>query len=298
MAEIVCTRGLPASGKTTWAKEWLREDAENRVRMGRDPLRDLLYGTRKGLTNAQEGFLSKVQVKGVETALASGKSVVIDDLNLKLSYLEKWRKLAERKGYGWRVQDFDTDIEECVRRDRLRAPQVLVGESVIRELHRRFPLRQATRSALEPVVRVPFVPDPTKPDAIIVDIDGTVAEHNGRSPYDYSLLHTDKVIENVKWFLEQAGWSVQTRVLFMSGRPNDHREATERWLNVNGLTWDMLFMRPSGDNRDDALVKYELFDQRVRPYFNVRAVLDDRDRVVDMWRSIGLTCLQVAPGDF
>jgi hypothetical protein len=61
--------------------------------------------------------------------------------------------------------------------------------------------------------------------------------------------------------------------------------------------WE-LHMRPAGDVRNDAIVKLELFDQHVRDRYRVAYVLDDRDRVVRAWRSIGLTVLQVADGDF
>ena len=57
-------------------------------------------------------------------------------------------------------------------------------------------------------------------------------------------------------------------------------------------------MRPAGDRRRDSIVKAELFDRKVRDEYRVLVVLDDRKQVVDMWRSLGLTCLQVAEGDF
>lgn len=59
-----------------------------------------------------------------------------------------------------------------------------------------------------------------------------------------------------------------------------------------GILYD-LFMREA-----DYIVKAELFDKYVRHNYNVIGVLDDRTQVVNMWRSMGLTCLQVAPGDF
>ena len=90
----------------------------------------------------------------------------------------------------------------------------------------------------------------------------------------------------------------------MSGRDDACREQTEAWLldrcqlGLGG--WDYIgpFMRTTGDRRDDAIVKLELFDQHVREHYDVRYVLDDRNRVVHAWRSIGLTVLQVADGDF
>ena len=53
-------------------------------------------------------------------------------------------------------------------------------------------------------------------------------------------------------------------------------------------------IRPSAYNEP----KYE--DHRmIRPIKDdVLMTVDDRQRVVDMWRAEGLTCLQVAPGDF
>lgn len=59
-----------------------------------------------------------------------------------------------------------------------------------------------------------------------------------------------------------------------------------------------LHMRPAGDRRRDSIVKAELFDRHVRDQYRVLVVLDDRKQVVEMWRSLGLTCLQVAEGDF
>jgi len=59
-----------------------------------------------------------------------------------------------------------------------------------------------------------------------------------------------------------------------------------------------LYMRTEGDYRDDAVVKYELYVQYIAPTFDVAVVLDDRNRVVRMWRQVGLTCLQVEDGDF
>ena len=59
-----------------------------------------------------------------------------------------------------------------------------------------------------------------------------------------------------------------------------------------------LHMRRAGDARKDSVVKRELFDAHVRDRYNVRRVYDDRNQVVDMWRSLGLACLAVAEGNF
>ena len=57
-------------------------------------------------------------------------------------------------------------------------------------------------------------------------------------------------------------------------------------------------MRKTGDNRKDAIVKREIYETHIKDKYQVDYVLYDRNQVVEMWRSLGLTCLQVADGDF
>jgi adenylate cyclase class IV len=59
-----------------------------------------------------------------------------------------------------------------------------------------------------------------------------------------------------------------------------------------------LFMRQAGDNRDDRIVKREIYEREIKGRYNVRFVLDDRNKVVALWRDLGLPCFQVADGDF
>jgi hypothetical protein len=136
-----------------------------------------------------------------------------------------------------------------------------------------------------------------------VDIDGTVAKMGVRDPFDETRVHEDQphvdVIDLVQ-ILQLRGY----RVIFMSGRTSACRAETERWLNFHykgnsGMYYyDHLYMRAKGDGRPDHVVKLELFDKYIRHVYDVRYVLDDRNKVVEMWRSIGLRVLQVAPGAF
>lgn len=96
----------------------------------------------------------------------------------------------------------------------------------------------------------------------------------------------------------QAKWPV----VFMSGRPETYRAQTEGWLNLNTFVLPYsgrpLFMRPANDTREDFIVKRELYEKYIEPNYEVKLVLDDRSQVVSEWRRLGLTCWQVAPGDF
>ena len=91
---------------------------------------------------------------------------------------------------------------------------------------------------------------------------------------------------------------ILSRIILLSGRPDDCREPTKQFLKKNKIPYDELFMRKSGDQRKDAIIKRELYEENIRDKYNVRFILDDRDQVVDMWRQLGLPCFQVNYGKF
>ncbi len=58
-------------------------------------------------------------------------------------------------------------------------------------------------------------------------------------------------------------------------------------------------MRKAGDHQDDVMLKGGWLSEIEPPEWDrLTAVFDDRDRVVQMWRDAGVTCFQVAPGEF
>jgi len=167
----------------------------------------------------------------------------------------------------------------------------------------------------------------TRRPAIVVDLDGTLALFNKnkrgkyweiqeredvltpgmRSPYDASVCgRTDAVNVPVFTVIHAIYDSMGVAPVFVSGRSEDHRAPTLEWLHSlpsigNPRRWLSefpLYMRSSEDYRDDRIIKEEIYKNRIESVYNVLFVLDDRDRVVTMWRELGLTCLQVASGDF
>jgi hypothetical protein len=85
-------------------------------------------------------------------------------------------------------------------------------------------------------------------------------------------------------------------VIFTSGRDETARHDTMQWLEEHVGTPDFqLLLRDAGDSRADEIVKQEMLD-KVRLFYNIIMVFDDRQKVVNMWRANGLTCLQVTPG--
>lgn len=136
--------------------------------------------------------------------------------------------------------------------------------------------------------------------AVLVDMDGTLALMGDRSPFDDHLAGADAVnapvMTTVKALLAA---DPDLRLVVVSGRDAGRSyDVTLDWLGRHGLTPDLLLLRPAKDFRKDAVVKRDLFDVHVSGVFDVLCVFDDRQQVVDMWRGLGLTVFQVAPGDF
>ena len=145
----------------------------------------------------------------------------------------------------------------------------------------------------------------------ICDIDGTVADNKHRvhlleqNKYDeyYSLTLSDPPILPVIKTIQSLRFSDDlTDMWFFSGRREDCKVDTLSWLRAHVGWWvpeHELVMRKRNDFRDDLEVKQEMLDNMLDiDRQRLVAVFDDRQRVVDMWRRNGITCFQVAPGDF
>ncbi|SLD43594.1 Predicted kinase [Mycobacteroides abscessus subsp. bolletii] len=308
--KLTAMRGYPGSGKSTKAKEIAA--ATRAVRVCRDDLRKMLHDNHyTGKTECEEQVTTAERAQ-VHALLKSGTSVVVDATHLEPRWLRKWQKMAAQYGAEFEVIDVDTGQLKCAANDLLRKArgERYVGSDVIERMAKRYPIKNWPKvTQLET-----FTPEPVEwidglPEAIIVDIDGTVAHMAGRSPYDYTQVHTDTVDEHVRWLVNTIAGADNTpegppHVLVVSGRDDECREATDKWLVDNRIYRDELHMRPTGakdangNKLPDYRVKYDLFNQYIRGKYNVRFVLDDRDQVVNLWRALGLKCLQVQPGDF
>ena len=158
-------------------------------------------------------------------------------------------------------------------------------------------------------------------NVIICDIDGTVALMKGkRTPFEYHKAFEDepnKVVIDVL-FATRAYYEEilkeEVGFIFLSARENiklygagktdskkfeDVAQLTRAWVFKHiGETCHKFMFREFGDHRKDAFVKFELGKEILKEH-NVLCVFDDRNQVVDMWRNgLGLTCFQVADGNF
>ena len=155
-----------------------------------------------------------------------------------------------------------------------------------------------------------------KVDAVIFDLDGTLADithrlhhidkdhadENGHysDEVDWDAFndacHRDKPHKDIIELLRMYK-SRHYVVWILSGRGDSAREKTIAWLKEHDVPYDFLMMRPEKDFRPDEVLKAQMLEE-VQTHYVVHLCVDDRSKVVRMWREKGLRCLQVAQGDF
>lgn len=287
---IIATRGLPGSGKTSWAMGFLRDNPKWGKRVNNDDLRLMLDGVVFDKDN--EPFIRTARKALIGAALAARQNVLIDNCNLSPAAEREVENFAKTFGATLEWKAFThVPMEVCIERDSKRPDPV--GREVITAMARRF------------MGTVPSVPaatayqyDLTLPEAVICDVDGTLAlNHGHRGVYDFTSAHLDRLNEPVRAAFRALTTGGCVPIVF-TAREEKYRSLTLDWLHAHGIFPQHVFMRQTGDRRPDDIVKRKMFEEHIRGKYNVLAIFDDRDRVVRMWRDMGLTCFQVADGNF
>lgn len=279
MIQVILTKGLPGSGKSTWSKNLIDKHPNKYKRINKDDLRLMLDNSKHSKDN--ENFVLQVRDAMILMAIENDKHVIIDDTNLAPKHEERIKQLIKGKA-ELVIQDFtDVSLKTCIERDLKRS--VSVGEKVIRDMYKQFLLKIET-----------YNEDKNLPKAIIVDIDGTLAKMNGRSPFDWSKIKEDTCNEVVKGIVNNY---YPHTVLIFSGRDSICRQDTIEWLADNDIRYTKLFMREEGNNEKDSIIKRRLFEENVRGKYYVEYVLDDRLSVCRMWHQLGLQLLRVGDPD-
>lgn len=301
MSHLIITRGLPASGKSTFAAQWVKESPDTRVEVNRDFIRTTLGFPLLG-NKDQEKAVTVCCDALMEEAASRGADIIVSNTNLRERYIKQFFNWANDHNYSVEIKDFVVDLDELIKRNNDRGNPV--SNKVIEDLHHRFPYKnwatvEDIKKALgKGATYTPYKNDPHNPTAIIVDIDGTLAHHdNVRSPFEFDKVAYDEVDEPVKDAVLSAHQYGHT-ILVVSGRSDSCYKDTAQWLDKYGIPYHDLFMRSHGDKRKDWIVKDEIIRTHIQDNYHVIYCLDDRNQVVDHNRAMGYKVFQVQPGDF
>lgn len=278
---LLMLQGLPGSGKTTMARSLV--DTRQAVRVNKDDLREMLHNGIHSKSSEKEVLALRDKI--VVDTLSRGRTIIVDDTNFAPYHETRLREIAKNMGIPFVKHFVDTPLEDCLLRNAQRDKPV--PESVITDMYEKY-------LAPKTPVNIPVtIEGEEKDEAIIVDVDGTLAHISGdnpRNPYDASRAMEDTLDDAVSVITAMA-YSHGYKVIILTGRTAAHRQATEEWLEANGVEYDELYTRADGDKRQDSIVKEELYRTHVEPRYKVKFVLDDRAQVIRMWESNGLKVL-------
>jgi len=262
--KIIFLKWLPASGKSSFAKEYVSNPKNNCNRVNKDDIRAMLNIWVWSKANEHQVLAIRDYI--IIESLKNKKDIIVDDTNFALVHLERMKELA--KEYWAIVEEkyFDTDVYTCIERDSLRPNKV--WKEVILDMYNKYIKKEKVYNEEWTVV--------------IFDIDWTLARMDWRSPYEWEKVDTDKPVKQVVDVLNSLSRQYYD-IYIVSWRDEICREKTENWLKENSIDYCTLFMRKEGDKRDDTIVKKEILGFIWKE--NVFAVFDDRPKVVRFWRA-------------
>ena len=295
--KLILTRGIQGSGKTTWARQWVEEDPEHRIRINNDDIRNMLG---KYWVTSRENLVSSIKKGMAEEAINRGYNIVVDNMNLNPKEILFWKDMVKMAnmdpdGYQYEIEfkDFFISLEECIRRDAMRPNPI--GEKVIRETWKRYKHFIQTSEVERYVNNLRSYEG--KPKCIVIDMDSTVCFNMSKRPW-YGEGAAEGMINDVPNtgvcdVIRQL--QEQYLIVVATGRDTSQEEVTKQWLAKQGINVDEYFFRTSGDYRKGVEIKKEEITAILEKY-DIVAIFEDCEPVVQMYRDMGLTVLQPNKG--
>ena len=302
--KLILTRGIQGSGKSTWARQWVEEDPENRVRINNDDIRNMLG---KYWVTSRENLVSSIKKNMAEEAINRGYDIVVDNMNLNPKEVLFWKDMVKMAnmdpdGYKYEIEfkDFFIPLEECIRRDAMRPNPI--GEKVIRETWKRYKHFIQT-TGVENYVNNLIKEDESKPYCLVVDMDSTLCFNTTKRPW-YGEGAAEGMINDVpnmgvlrlvEQWTKPGPTAYTNNLIIATGRDTSQEEVTKQWLAKYNIYPQEFYFRRKGDYRKGVEVKKEQIEKILEKY-NVVAIIDDCEPIVDMYREMGLTVLQPNKG--
>lgn len=300
--KLILCRGIQASGKSTWAKAWAKEDPEHRVRFNNDDIRNMLG---EYWVPSREGMVTELKRSFACEATRKGYDIVVDNMNLNPKEVGWWEDVISvansitKFEYELEFKDFFIPVDECIRRDAMREQPM--GAKVIKDTWKRysnFIIQESVKDMLNKSAKHVdgghFV--------ILVDMDATLCLNTTGRPYygegAAEGMLNDIAIEGTCALVRRM--YEKCKVFIVTGREGTPEiiAATKEWLANHDIKVDELFFRPIKDYSPGDECKKKIYEDNIKGKYNVQFVLEDNCKCVKMWREQGLTCLQPNEGKF
>lgn len=287
--------GIPASGKSTWTKEFILNNP-NYLRINRDDFR-LMLKNQQICEPKIENMITELVYNAIDVALSNKFNILLDNTHVKARYLND---IINHVQYHADVefQIFDISLDKAIERDKNRDKSV--GAEVITKMYKDYKILMDSYIFQNYPKKNFIYKEPTfvssLPKAVIFDVDGTLSHVNGKRGYfDWHKVDRDD-LDMIVFDAYNVYKASGREILVCTGRSEEAREKTELWLNTYGIQYSRLFMRKADDFRPDIVVKKEIYTEEIMNKYNIEVIFEDRQPVVDMWRSIGLKVFQVHKG--
>jgi predicted kinase len=310
MKELIVLCGPPGSGKSTWAKNFIKHELNSYHYVNQDS---------HGKDDHKRLF---------NLALDCGANVIVDRMGFNKEQRQRYLAPAKVLGYRTRIVVLHQPKQVCY--DRIIAREghetIKAGDTATAGKVLHFFFKNYERPTQDEADQIQFVyPGGPKTKAVIFDLDGTLCniDHRlhyvkgpGKKDWKNFLSNVDK--DNVNEWCRQLIKSMDAlkyKIVYCSGRGQEYKDKTTKWLGSNELyeycnevakdkngdyylKEEHLYMRERGDHRTDYIIKEIILDFELLTRFEILFTVDDRKQVVDMWRRRGITCLHCAEGDF
>ena len=249
---------------------------------------------------SRENLVSSIKNNMAEEAINRGYDIVVDNMNLNPREVKLWEKVVELNnedpdGYKYEIEfkDFFIPLEECIRRDAMRPNPI--GEKVIRETWKRYKHFIQTTEVEKYVNNLRKYTG--KPKCIVIDMDSTMCFNTTKRPW-FGEGAAEGMINDVP----NTGMCDMIRqlqedfvIIVATGRDTTQEEVTKQWLAKQGINPDEFYFRTKGDFRKGVVVKKEQIEAILEKY-DIVAIFDDCEPIVQMYREMGLTVLQPNKG--
>lgn len=293
--------GAPGSGKSDFAKYLVRSHL-NWVRVCRDDFRRMQF-SQSFLLDEMEKTVSEMMFAAIERLLNMKLNVIVDGTHTKAAYLDKYIEyFGHMADIEFKVfeESFDELLERCNKR-MLETGKKVTQKALTHHMEGVSQLKDNYDFSLkpcEPRLNETIQQDQSLQKAIICDLDETLVLSEGRGGPDVSnqgKYRINTVAAEILSLYRQS----DHHVLLLSGREEKHRTATVQFLEKQGIAYHELWMRPKDNHVEESVLKRFLYITKIENKYSVSLVLEDRNQVVDMWRTeVQLPCFQVFYGSF